>query len=129
MSGAAFRLTGEPRFQSRKFPTTPPDLVPIRVSSPKAWPALEVLADSYRPFAPAFVDELEAAMVAAGWQKDGPAKKVIIHDADPGSPLRLIMYGDHGDQAIAEITPRRALDLAVQLLKTARARWPGDSSP
>lgn len=62
------------RFQSDKYPTTPPGKVPLSVSDPMAQDLLWEYAQRRRPVDAEFSDDLETALRASGYEPSGPGR-------------------------------------------------------
>lgn len=56
-------------FQSDKYPTTPRGKVPLSVKDPDAQDLLWEYAQRHRALDPAFSDDLEWALLSAGYQR------------------------------------------------------------
>lgn len=69
----AHLIDGE--FQSDKYPTTPRGKVPLSVKDKAAQPLLWRYAELHRTIDAEFSDDLQEALLRAGYVPDGPPKK------------------------------------------------------
>lgn len=68
------------QFQSDKYPTCPPGKVPLSVNDPTAQDLLWQYAQRRRTVDAEFADDLETALIAAGYVPPGPARRTIEDD-------------------------------------------------
>ena len=64
---AGEHIDSKGRFQSDKYPTTPPDLVPLSVHDVSARPLLWQYAEGHRGKDAAFADDLQARLLKVGY--------------------------------------------------------------
>jgi hypothetical protein len=106
----AHLIDGE--FQSDKYPTTPRGKVPLSTKDPMAQDLLWIYAERHRLKDAEFSDDLEAALVAAGY----PRKETLCFDCQPEAVGAF--------QAVAETVP-----LCKRCGKTCvRGHWVQDGS-
>lgn len=76
-------LNEDRKFQSDKYPTTPPGLVPLSVTDPTAQDLLMEYAQRRRPVDAEFSADLEAALQEAGYLDPAQASEASPSDLDP----------------------------------------------
>lgn len=115
-------INAEGQFQSDKYPWSRPGFVPLKITDRGAWQPLWDYAEQRRPIDAAFADDLQAALIGAGFTPPAAAKRRVMTVRMPVGLVERIDRECTTRQARSrEQVIRDLCDEALELAGDARA--------